>query len=501
MAENDKKKTPPIIPNKFDKDLLDFGNFESSDFNKGQDLSMPKYNDPDHGERSLVVQTPWMCHNVHGIPMLGEFYPTDDDRDFLKIPLDYVRNDKIKPLRNMLLDIDKKLCSNDFKKEKFGDNDEPLDNYTYRPIVRLPKIIKNKKGTQAPPPKPAKKIKEGQVQYEKIDNKKVEFLKAGLSYDYSKKSSDDESEKKSKKNNKKKSKKGSDSDSESESESEKSDSDEKKKGKKSKFKFNKNRTMNTRILHYDASTKKNTPIPCKNMTDIEKAMPFGSWVRYVIRMNKVGVMKSSDEYGKYPYNAGWKVLLIQIKPRESSGISEQINEDNLNTDSDDQEEITSKSKDKKKSKKDKKKSKESDSEDEEDNKKKKSKSKNKKLDDDDEDSDGDKKAKNKKNNKKKDSDDESEDEKPKKKNNKKKDSDDESEDEKPKKKDTKKKDSDDESEDEKPKKKDTKKKKLDEDSSDDDKPKIKSKGKKTKDDSDDESDSPKKPQSSKSKGK
>ena len=44
--------------------------FKENDLNKIQDLSIPKYNDPNYDERTLVVQTPWMCYNVHGISTL-----------------------------------------------------------------------------------------------------------------------------------------------------------------------------------------------------------------------------------------------------------------------------------------------------------------------------------------------------------------------------------------------------------------------------------------------
>ena len=448
--EQPKKNLTPIVPNEFNIKNLEFGDFEESSFNKAQNLSMPKYTDPEVGERPLIIQTPWLPFNVHGITRKSEFYKTDDDRDFLKIPLDVKRVPKAQLLRdNVLLPIDKKLGSKDFKVEKFGA--DGVDDHIYRPIVRLPVIPKQPKGSKPyvpPPPKP------GNAKYEKIDKMKVEFFKAKLSYKYPSKSEIEEGKKKDKKSKKK-------DDSDEDSDKDDSDSDaksKKKKGKKGKdddeeeggdgerkkFKINKDRVMNTKIVHRIGG--KSIVIPCKNISDIEKACPFGSTVRYVVRMGKVGVMKSADNYGNYPYNAGWTLLLMQIKPREGSGgAAMEINENSLAIDSEDDDEIKSE----KKSKKGKKGKNDSDS----DAKSKKNDKNKKKQLDSDESSEETPKPKKKPT---KDSDD-SEDEKPKPKPKpKKKDSDDDSEDEKPKPKSKdkpKKKDSDDDSEEEKPQKK------------------------------------------------
>ena len=56
---------------------------EENERSMGQLVSYPSYN-----SGSLYLQFPWIKLYTYGIPRLGEYYKTDDDRSHLRIPLD-----------------------------------------------------------------------------------------------------------------------------------------------------------------------------------------------------------------------------------------------------------------------------------------------------------------------------------------------------------------------------------------------------------------------------
>lgn len=62
----------------------------------------------------------------YGIPRLGEFYPSDNPREFIKVPLEGTpEHDQLKKL---LDNIDKWMTSDKMKKKLFGKNTS--SNYT-----------------------------------------------------------------------------------------------------------------------------------------------------------------------------------------------------------------------------------------------------------------------------------------------------------------------------------------------------------------------------------
>jgi hypothetical protein len=325
--EQGKKSIPPMVPNNFKIKHLSSGDFQDMEMNPSQNVSTPVYSDPEHGDRTPIFQTPWMDHNVHGIPLIHpEYYPNDEKRDFIKIPLDVKRVPKMKPFRDMLVKIDGVFGSDEFKAEKFGQ--DSVADHIYTAIVRLPQPPpKPKKGAKPYVPPPPKKDKNGK-EYERIDKMKVEFFKCKFDFEYPKKTGEKEKDKEANKSSKKKKKKPKTSDDEEEQDEKSPENND----------YKKTRIIRTKVMHY--INKKNIPIPVKTASDVVKAMPWGSKVRYVVSMPKIGEMKAQDRYGNYIYNVGFKILLIQVKPKESAGSSSQnINEDQLVSDSEDDLEL------------------------------------------------------------------------------------------------------------------------------------------------------------------
>jgi hypothetical protein len=69
----------------FNPELLKFTKLEENDRSNGQLVGYVNY-----GENSspLLLQLPWIKLFTYGIPTLGQYYKTDDDRSHLRLPLD-----------------------------------------------------------------------------------------------------------------------------------------------------------------------------------------------------------------------------------------------------------------------------------------------------------------------------------------------------------------------------------------------------------------------------
>jgi hypothetical protein len=87
---------------------------------KNQNISYPRYDHPTLGPDSpLMLQFPWMNIFKHGVPSIGEFYTSDKERAFLKIPLDLSDKD-VKKLYDQLVALDKVMSSLATREERFG---------------------------------------------------------------------------------------------------------------------------------------------------------------------------------------------------------------------------------------------------------------------------------------------------------------------------------------------------------------------------------------------
>jgi hypothetical protein len=112
------------------KDLT-FTKFEENERSKAQNLAFPRYKET----QRLMLQGPWIDMNAYGVPQLGEYYKTDKDRAFIKIPLD-LNNPEIKEFYDKLQTIDEMMNSKEFKAQQFGDKAKKY-KYAY-PICRVP---------------------------------------------------------------------------------------------------------------------------------------------------------------------------------------------------------------------------------------------------------------------------------------------------------------------------------------------------------------------------
>ena len=112
------------------KDLT-FTKFEENERSKAQNLAFPRYKET----QRLMLQAPWIEMNAYGVPQLGEYYKTDKDRAFIKIPLD-ITNPEVKEFYEKLQTIDEMMASKEFKTQQFGAKAAKY-KYAY-PICRVP---------------------------------------------------------------------------------------------------------------------------------------------------------------------------------------------------------------------------------------------------------------------------------------------------------------------------------------------------------------------------
>jgi hypothetical protein len=110
---------------------LSFTKFEENERSKAQNLAFPRYKET----QRLMLQGPWIDMNAYGVPQLGEYYKTDKDRAFIKIPLD-LSNPEVKEFYEKLQTIDELMSSKEFKAQQFGDKAKKY-KYAY-PICRVP---------------------------------------------------------------------------------------------------------------------------------------------------------------------------------------------------------------------------------------------------------------------------------------------------------------------------------------------------------------------------
>ena len=121
-------KVPPVKSNHFDPDLMSFTELKKNDRVSAQKLAYPRYTDRKYGETNPVIQFPRIQLDQYGIPQLGEFYESDADRKFIKVPLGPEHDE----LREMLERIDERV-GGEMKESILGSKHE---KYMYQPIVR-----------------------------------------------------------------------------------------------------------------------------------------------------------------------------------------------------------------------------------------------------------------------------------------------------------------------------------------------------------------------------
>jgi hypothetical protein len=106
---------------------------QENDRSKGQRIAYPRYHHSILGEnQALMMQFPWIRLETYGVPRAGEYFKTDADRSFVKVPLN-TSVPEVASLVDKLKEIDAYLASEDFASKLLG---KKWNKYTYQPIYR-----------------------------------------------------------------------------------------------------------------------------------------------------------------------------------------------------------------------------------------------------------------------------------------------------------------------------------------------------------------------------
>ena len=122
MSSNENKPSlKPVVYSKFDPKKLSFTELQkNSERSKSQMISFPRYQFTPTQDSNFVFQTATVNITQYGLPRLGEYYKTDDQRAFLKVPLDPNQADCV-AMEKMLNSLDKTVLKNKDKVlEKYG---------------------------------------------------------------------------------------------------------------------------------------------------------------------------------------------------------------------------------------------------------------------------------------------------------------------------------------------------------------------------------------------
>ena len=95
-----------------------------------------RYDSPENGPEShLNLQLPWMPIYKYGMPSVGEYYATENDTAFIKMPLD-LSNPEVKKLYDEMVAFDKVMSGTKMKKQLFGPNMDNVKKHKYIPCVK-----------------------------------------------------------------------------------------------------------------------------------------------------------------------------------------------------------------------------------------------------------------------------------------------------------------------------------------------------------------------------
>ena len=135
-----KQATSRNVPVIYRVDDISFNNVEVSDLNMTgqQPIAYINYRDSNNRNK-ILIQTDKFRLTSHGIPRIHEqYYPTDDKREFIKIPIDDNGDNQqhaCAVLRKHFVAADKFFGSNELRQKLFGKKEK---KYEYQPILRTP---------------------------------------------------------------------------------------------------------------------------------------------------------------------------------------------------------------------------------------------------------------------------------------------------------------------------------------------------------------------------
>ncbi len=110
---------------------------QENDRSKGQKIAYMQYNHPKFGsDQPLIIQAPWIRIENYGVPKMGEYFKSDSDRAFVKIPLNESIPESAELIK-MFIKFDELFSSKEFCQHLFG---KKYDKYIngYVPIYRKP---------------------------------------------------------------------------------------------------------------------------------------------------------------------------------------------------------------------------------------------------------------------------------------------------------------------------------------------------------------------------
>lgn len=126
---------PTILHSKFDPKCVTFTALEENSRVTSQKIAYVRYK-TGSSDVMLQIQTPKINLFTYGIPMLGQYYPDDKSRSFIKLPFDETV-DEIKGFYEKLVELDNIMKSPEMKRKIFG-SDKVAEAYHYQEIVREP---------------------------------------------------------------------------------------------------------------------------------------------------------------------------------------------------------------------------------------------------------------------------------------------------------------------------------------------------------------------------
>jgi hypothetical protein len=260
-SQSTKNDTVPIHRPK----SVSFDNVEVSELNKegGQPLAYINYNDQQRNAKTkLLVQTCNIKLTAHGIPQLGgDYYKDDNDREFIKIPLDPNQQSCVE-LNLHLEKADEYFGSDAIRKALFG---KKAEKYEYQPCIKQPQE-KDDDDDDNDDSSKKKKTKKDKKEYPKVNFCKMKFNFV-------------------------------------------SDSNDKDKH------FNK-----TKFIRRDGDKK--SSVNLKTMTDIANELKYQSDVKFIFAYNKLWANKTPMPGAKtIMYGVGFKIIAVEYVPSQSRGFN------------------------------------------------------------------------------------------------------------------------------------------------------------------------------------
>jgi hypothetical protein len=126
-----------ILYSSFAPDKLVFTPLADNTRLTSQKISYVKYT-TESGEALPQIQTPLINISTYGIPSIGKYYPTDESRTFIKLPLNR-NNSEVNVFYEKLKELDELMDSEEMKLQIFG-SDKVAKQYKYQTIIREPEL-------------------------------------------------------------------------------------------------------------------------------------------------------------------------------------------------------------------------------------------------------------------------------------------------------------------------------------------------------------------------